>query len=62
MVASACLQITPDQLDLHHVTRLTLCFMQMTHKSGDLANALFKEKVMEAKTAHLLWAADNFLG
>jgi hypothetical protein len=34
MVASACLQMTPVHLDLYHLTRLTLRFTEMTHKSG----------------------------
>jgi hypothetical protein len=43
MVASACLQMTPVQLDLHHVTRLALLFSKMTHQSCDLMNALLNE-------------------
>jgi hypothetical protein len=62
MVASACLQMIPVQLDLHHIARLTLRFTEMTHKSGDLVNALLNEEVMGTKTAHLHWAVNNFLG
>jgi hypothetical protein len=43
MGASACLQMTPIQLNLHHVTRFALLFSKMTHQSCDLMNALLNE-------------------
>jgi hypothetical protein len=61
MVCRACLQMTPVQLNLQHVSCVTLIFPKMFHKSSDLMNTLLNEYIMKAETTHLYWAVYDFL-